>query len=214
MQSSTITRVAAVAGLAAAFSAANAFFVPVTVAGTATGGFSGTTPGFSYASGPAIDGSLQFEDVSSQYSGDVGYYGISPQLASGTFGEVSLVAPVSGTQVYSGNLAVDISFTSPTNTSQVFTATVMGSITGAIIAGPHQGGATGGVTISFSNTPVYFNYGPGNMDWFSLQLNPITFGPQGGTQALTGFGKTYATPAPAGALVFLIGALRRRRNRA
>jgi hypothetical protein len=206
-------RYGAIGVLVAVAGAANAFFVPVTVSGSATGVFSGATPGFSSAPGPIIDGSNQFNDTSSQQSGAIGYYGISPVLDSGTFGVVTLVAPVSGTTHYNGTYAVDITFTSPTNTSQVFTASVTGSITGAIVA-QHKG-ATGGVTISFSPTPIYFNYGPGDADWFSLTLNPITFGPKGGTQSITGYGQTYATtPAPAGALVFLVGALRRRRNRA
>jgi hypothetical protein len=196
---------------------ANAYFVPVTVAGTATGSYTGSTTGFSYAPAPAIDGSLQFEDISSQYIGDVGYYGISPQLASGAFGEVTLVAPAPGsgkTTVYNGDLWVDVTFTSPTNTSQVFQALVEGSITGSVNASSKTKGhgATGGVTISFSSTPVLFSYGAYDQDWFTLQLNPITFGPLGGTQAITGYGETYATPAPAGAIVFAIGALARRRR--
>jgi hypothetical protein len=215
MHFSKFTRVASIAGFVAAFSAANAYFVPVTVSGTATGSFAGTTNGFSYAPGAPIDGSLQFEDTSSQFSGSVGYYGISPVLNSGTFGDVTLIAPITGTQVYSGSLAVDITFVSPTNTSQVYTATVTGSITGAILSGKHAAPAKGGVTISFGTTPITFYYGDHDSQWFSLELNPITFGPKGGTQAITGYGETYAsTPAPAGALVFLVGALRRRRNRA
>jgi len=206
-------RYGAIGVLVAVTGAANAFFVPVTVSGSAAGSFSGTTPGFSIAPGPVIDGTNQFDDTSSQQIGDIGYYGISPVLDSGTFGIVTLIAPVSGTTVYNGNLAIDVTFTSPTNTSEVFTAVVQGSITGAVVK-THKA-ATGGVTISFSSTPVYFYYGPGGVDWFSLTLNPITFGPKGGSQAITGYGQTFAaTPAPAGALVFLVGALRRRRNRA
>jgi hypothetical protein len=208
-----VSRAFTVAGFAAATVAAGAMFVPVDVSGTATGGFSGTTPGFSYAPGPLIDGPLQFEDISSQYVGDVGYYGISPVLDSGTFGMVTLTTPVSGTQVYSGSLAVDVTFVSPTNVHQIFVAAVDGSITGAIIH-PVSRPATGGVTIAFNNAPIVFYYGPGDVDWFSIQLNTITFGPGGGTQAITGHGLTYAVaPSPAGALVFLVGALSRRKKR-
>jgi hypothetical protein len=217
MNSMKANKIIFAAGLLAVGVSANAFFVPVTVAGTATGHFTGTTTGFSYAPGAAIDGSLQFEDTSSQYMGDTGYYGISPVLDSGSFGSVTLVAPTAGsgkTQVYNGDLLVDVFFTSPENTSQVFEATVEGSITGSINASKKSKGsaAKGGVTISFSSNPILFHYGPFDQDWFTLQLNPITFGPKGGTQSITGFGETFATPAPAGAVVFLIGALRRRRK--
>jgi hypothetical protein len=212
-------RTVAAAGILLGAASANAFFVPVDVAGTATGNFTGSTTGFSYAPGVVIDGANQFEDTSSQYAGSVGYYGISPVLDSGSFGEVSLVAPAAGSgkkMVYSGDLMVDVFFTSPTNTSQVYEASVEGSITGSINASKKSKGskATGGVTISFSNSPIEFKYGPYNQDWFSLQLNPITFGPNGGSQAITGYGQTYAAPGPAGAAMFLVGALGRRRKKA
>jgi hypothetical protein len=204
-------RLGALGVLVASAGAANAFFVPVTVSGSATGSFAGSTTGFGTAPGPVIDGSNEFTDTSSQQVGDVGYYGISPVLDSGTFGVVTLVAPTTGRTVYNGTYSLDVTFSSPTITSHTFVATVTGSITAATA----HSAATGGVTISFGTAPVYFTYGPGGTDWFTLTLNPITFGPKGGTQDITGFGQTYAsTPAPAGALVFLVGALRRRRNRA
>ncbi len=187
-------------------------FVPVTISGTSTGKVIGGN-GVTYSPGATIDGPLQFEDTSSQIQGDLGYYGIGSDFSSGSFGNVSLVAPVAGsgkTVKYNDTLVIDVTFVSPTNTSQDFQASVVGSLTGSIVASGKTKGskATGGVTVSFGPTPLKFYYGPQDKDWFTLQLNSVSFGPSGGTESITGYGETYAipvTPEPVTTLLAVAG---------
>ncbi|MES2524643.1 MAG: PEP-CTERM sorting domain-containing protein [Gemmatimonadota bacterium] len=75
---------------------------------------------------------------------------------------------------YTNNpFSLRVNFTSPTNTSQLFTATLTGNVTSL---------DNGGVLIDFNNTPQTFNYTGGS---FSFAVNDLSVLP-GGVVAVSG----------------------------
>lgn len=75
---------------------------------------------------------------------------------------------------YTNNpFSLRVNFTSPTNTSQLFTATLTGNVTSL---------ANGGVFVDFNNTPQTFNYTGGS---FSFSVNDLSVVP-GGMVAVSG----------------------------
>jgi hypothetical protein len=175
----------AIAAFALALSPTQALADEITLAGTASGSFSGSGTnvlnGMTFTAGP-------FGGITSGGFAalNLGSFYLSPTTNSG----------------YSGNFALDVTFTQPTgivgNNSTDYTAQVLGNVS--------QG--TGGVWVfNFFPGSYTFSFSGPETGSFSLSVNSVSVAP-GATDLLTGFvvgGTASSTSVPEPSTILLAG---------
>jgi len=164
--------------------------------------FTGSTTGCFYPAGPAcvavpaqVYKGLSFSGSSfsgnTSTSGDLGF----GNAFANNFGTITL----SGVPASYANdfFKLIISFTAPTITSTVYTATLTGSVSVDPLAGP-----SGGVHFDFDNTPQIFTYATtSGTNSFKLIVDDQSIGFNAGPVQLSGF----ITTAPEPSTVMLVG---------
>lgn len=174
----------AIAAFALALSPTHLLADEITLVGTTSGSFSGS--GTNVLNGMTFTGGPFSGITSGGFAAlNLGSFYLSPTINSG----------------YSGNFALDVTFTQPTaiagSNSTDYTAQVLGNVSQGI----------GGVWVfNFFPASYTFNFSGPETGSFSLSVNSVSVGP-GATDLLTGFvvGTTSSTSVPEPSAILLAG---------
>jgi hypothetical protein len=179
-----VIALSAIAAFALALSPTHAFADEITLAGTTSGSFSGS--GTNILNGMTFTGGPFSGITSGGFAAlNLGSFYLSPTTNSG----------------YSGNFALDVTFSQPTgivgSNSTDYTAQVLGNVS--------QG--TGGVWVfNFFPASYTFNFSGPETGSFSLSVNSVSVAP-GATDLLTGFvvGTASSTSVPEPSTLLMAG---------